>query len=46
MSEADYTVATYDTPVAFAITLARLNPTMVLTHGISGRADGRPARLT
>jgi len=32
MSEADYAVITYDTPVAFATTLARLNPNMVLTH--------------
>src|SRR3954462_15530737 len=31
MSEADYTVASYDTPVAFATTLARLTPSMVLT---------------
>ncbi len=26
LSEADYTVITYDTPLAFASTLARLNP--------------------
>src|SRR5215510_6503552 len=32
MSEADYTVVTYDTPMAFATTLARLNPNMVFTH--------------
>jgi len=32
MSEADYTIITYDTPVAFASTLARLNPTMVFTY--------------
>ena len=32
MSEADYTVASYDTPVAFATTLARLNPAMVFTY--------------
>src|SRR5690348_15252855 len=29
MSEADYSVVAYDTPVAFATTLARLNPNMV-----------------
>src|SRR3954447_18634257 len=40
MSEADYTVATYDTPVAFATTLARLNPEMVLVHISGARTDG------
>jgi uncharacterized protein YbjT (DUF2867 family) len=40
MSEADYTVATYDTPVAFATTLARLNPEMVLTYVSGARTDG------
>ena len=40
MSEADYTVATYDTPVAFATTLARLDPDMVLDARL-GRAHGR-----
>ncbi len=40
MSEADYTVATYDTPVAFATTLARLNPNMVLTHISGASTDG------
>jgi uncharacterized protein YbjT (DUF2867 family) len=40
MSEADYTVVTYDTPVAFATTLARLNPNMVLTHVSGARTDG------
>ena len=40
MSEADYTVITYDTPMAFAKTLQRLNPNMVFAH-ISGAAtDG------
>jgi uncharacterized protein YbjT (DUF2867 family) len=34
-SEAEYTAATYDTPLAFATTLARLNPRLVLVH-ISG----------
>lgn len=40
MSEADYTVATYDTPVAFATTLARLNPNMVLVHVSGASTDG------
>jgi len=40
MSEADYTVATYDTPVAFATTLARLNGDMVLVHVTGARTDG------
>jgi uncharacterized protein YbjT (DUF2867 family) len=40
MSEADYTVAAYDTPVAFATTLARLNPDMVLVHVTGARTDG------
>lgn len=39
MKEADYTVITYDTPVAFATTLARLNPNMVLTHITGSRTD-------
>src|SRR5579864_7771139 len=34
-SEADYTVATYETTMAFSTTLARLNPDMVLTY-VSG----------
>src|SRR6201999_1873805 len=32
MSEADYTVISYDTPLAFATTLARLNPNIVITY--------------
>lgn len=32
MSEAEYTAVTYDTTIAFATTLARLNPTMVFTY--------------
>ncbi|MGH7294832.1 MAG: NAD-dependent epimerase/dehydratase family protein [Polyangiaceae bacterium] len=40
MSEADYTVATYDTTVAFATTLARLNPGMVMTYVSGARTDG------
>jgi uncharacterized protein YbjT (DUF2867 family) len=40
MSEADYTTVTYDTPLALAETLVRLNPHMVFTH-ISGlHTDG------
>jgi len=40
MNEADYTAVTFDTPVSFATTLARLNPDMVLVH-ISGQStDG------
>jgi len=40
MSEADYTVVTYDTPVAFATALSRQNPGMTLVH-VSGRStDG------
>lgn len=37
MNEADYTVITYDTPVAFAEVLHRANPEMVLVH-VSGRS--------
>ncbi len=37
MNEADYTVVTYDTPLAFATTLARLNPGMTFVH-VSGAA--------
>jgi hypothetical protein len=40
MSEAEYTVATYDTPVAFSTTLARLNPDMVLVHVSGAQTDG------
>jgi uncharacterized protein YbjT (DUF2867 family) len=40
MSEADYTVVTYDTPVTFATTLARLNPGMTLVHISGGHTDG------
>lgn len=40
MSEADYTKITYETPLHFATTLARLNPNMVLVH-ISGRSTDR-----
>lgn len=40
MSEADYTRVTYDTPLAFATTLARLNPDMVLVHVSGQSTDG------
>jgi uncharacterized protein YbjT (DUF2867 family) len=40
MSEADYTVVAHDTPVAFATTLARLNPNLVLTHVTGAGTDG------
>jgi uncharacterized protein YbjT (DUF2867 family) len=39
MNEADYTVVSYDTPVAFATTLARLNPTMVFTYVTGAHTD-------
>ncbi|HUS28776.1 MAG TPA: NAD-dependent epimerase/dehydratase family protein [Kofleriaceae bacterium] len=39
MSEADYTTISYDTPVAFATTLARLNPSMVFTYVTGMRTD-------
>jgi uncharacterized protein YbjT (DUF2867 family) len=40
MSEADYAVVAYDTPVAFASTLARLNPNMVFTYVTGAHTDG------
>lgn len=40
MSEADYTRVTYDTPLAFAQTLARLNPNLVLVHVTGAHTDG------
>lgn len=40
MSEAEYTVAAYDTPVEFATTLARRNPNMVFTYVTGARTDG------
>jgi uncharacterized protein YbjT (DUF2867 family) len=39
MSEADYTVAAYDTPLAFATTLARLNPNLVFTYVTGAHTD-------
>jgi uncharacterized protein YbjT (DUF2867 family) len=40
LSEAEYTTITYDTPLAFAATLARLNPGMVLVHVSGSHTDG------
>jgi uncharacterized protein YbjT (DUF2867 family) len=40
MSEADYTVATYDATVAFATALARNSPNVVLTYVSGARTDG------
>lgn len=40
MSEEKYTTITYETPLAFAGTLARLNPGMVLIHVSGAHTDG------
>lgn len=40
MSEAEYSKITYDTPLAFAQTLARLNPKLVLVHVSGSHTDG------
>ena len=40
MNETDYTRITYDTPLAFAETLARLNPNLVLVHVSGSHTDG------
>lgn len=40
MNEADYTAITYDTPLRFAETVARLNPNMVLVHVSGAHTDG------
>jgi uncharacterized protein YbjT (DUF2867 family) len=40
MSEDAYRIVTVDTPVAFATTLARLNPGMVLVHVSGAQTDG------
>ena len=40
MSEADYTQVTYETPLAFAQALLRLNPGMVLVHISGSHTDG------
>jgi uncharacterized protein YbjT (DUF2867 family) len=39
LSEAEYTVITYDTPLAFATTLSRLNPNMTLVHVSGSHTD-------
>jgi len=40
MNEVDYTRVTYETPLAFAETLARLNPNLVLVHVSGSHTDG------
>jgi uncharacterized protein YbjT (DUF2867 family) len=40
LKEPEYTAITYDTPVAFATTLARLNPGMTLVHVSGASTDG------
>ncbi|HYQ02860.1 MAG TPA: NAD-dependent epimerase/dehydratase family protein [Polyangiaceae bacterium] len=40
MNEADYTKITYDTPLAFCQTLARLNSNLVLVHVSGSHTDG------
>jgi uncharacterized protein YbjT (DUF2867 family) len=40
MKEAEYSAITYDTPLHFAQTLARLNPDMVLVHVSGAQTDG------
>jgi uncharacterized protein YbjT (DUF2867 family) len=40
MKEAEYAAITYDTPLHFAQTLARLNPGMVLVHVSGAHTDG------
>ena len=40
LSEAEYTVITYDTPLAFAGTLVRLNPQLVFNHVSGSHTDG------
>ncbi len=40
MKEADYSIVTYDTPLAFATTLARLNPGMTFVHVSGSHTDG------
>jgi uncharacterized protein YbjT (DUF2867 family) len=43
LKEQEYTVVTYDTPVAFASTLLRLNPGMTFVH-VSGRSTDSTER--
>jgi len=40
LKEPEYTLITYDTPLHFAQTLARLNPGMVLVHVTGAHTDG------
>ena len=40
LKEPEYTVITYDTPLHFAETLVRLNPTMTLVHVSGASTDG------
>jgi hypothetical protein len=40
MNEADYTRVTFDTPIAFAKVLLKLNPSMVINHISGGNTDG------
>lgn len=40
LSEAEYSVITYETPLAFAKTLLRLNPSMVFVHISGAHTDG------
>jgi uncharacterized protein YbjT (DUF2867 family) len=40
MSEAEYSVTTYDAPLAFASTLSRLNPEMTFVHVSGAHTDG------
>jgi len=40
MSEADYSVTTYDAPLAFAATVSRLNPEMTFVHVSGAHTDG------
>ena len=39
LGEAEYTVITYDTPLAFATTLSRLNPQMTFVHVSGAHTD-------
>ena len=39
MKEAEYSVVTFDTPLAFASTLLRLNPTMTFVHVSGAHTD-------
>jgi uncharacterized protein YbjT (DUF2867 family) len=45
MNEADYTKISYDTPVAFATALARLNPNLVFTYVTGMHTDENSKRM-